>query len=150
MTDKDLNPNDYPEFQGSVLGDGNAPDPFDYEMPTEDVFKKNNLNIFQIFDMFAKESFFNKADRKDINNFKRDLELESKLLDESVSIDELSTEEKLKVTEYFKLITKLTPKMEKANPDKINGLINKYSRDNNGKVKPFKKKRFRDIKKQLK
>ena len=110
---------------------------------------KNNFNIFSVIELFSKEGFLSKADRKELNKFKRDLDLEARLLDDSLSYDDLTPEQSNKVLEYFALITKITPKLEKASPEKINNLVKKY-KDNNGKSKPFKKTRFRDLKKNIK
>lgn len=106
----------------------------------------NNFNIFQALDLFSKEGFLGKEDRKYLDGFERDLDLEAKLLDNSLSYDDLTPEEVLKMSDYFKLLSKLTPKLESANPKKISNLVKKYSEDN-GKAKPFKKQRFRDVKK---
>lgn len=128
----------------------------DYQMPQEKVFeshnslenKGNNFNIFQMLDLFSKEGFLSKEDRKTLGKFERDLNLEAKLMDNNSSYDDLTPTEMLKMSEYFSLISKLTPNLEKSNPKKINSLIKKYSEDN-GKSKPFKKKRFRDVRKQI-
>lgn len=118
----------------------------DNAMYDEKYEKANNFNIFQALDLFSKEGFLNKEDRKYLDGFERDLDLEAKLLDNSLSYDDLTPEEILKMSDYFKLLSKLTPKLDSANPKKISSLVKKYS-ENNGKVKPFKKQRFRDVKK---
>lgn len=144
MEDKDLNPNDFPDYPVSVL-DGSSKQDFDGYEPMANSNEFSGIGFFSIFEIFEKENLLYKEDKKLLRNFKRDLYLESLLMDKDLDISVLTKEQQNKMTEYFKIISAITPKLNRISPNHLKNMVNKYT-NNNGKSKPFKKARWKDVK----
>lgn len=88
------------------------------------------------------------ADKKQILQFSRDTELESLMLDGEFDVDNLSTEQKKKLNEYYALFAniKLESNMSEATAKKIM----KRLEENETLVRKVKKKRWKDVKREMK
>lgn len=108
----------------------------------------SGMNIFKMLQAFAQEQMLDAADKKQILQFSRDTELESLMLDGEFDVDNLSTEQKKKLNEYYALFAniKLESNMSEATAKKIM----KRLEENETLVRKVKKKRWKDVKREMK
>ena len=142
--ERDL-PNNYPKElypgQHEVNWDGKAE-----ENPAEQL--AGGLNIFKMLQAFAQEHVLDAVDKKAVMTFKRDIELESLMLDGGLDMDNLSDKQKQKLNEYYSLFAKvkLDSNMDEAKAKKVMERL----MENETLRKKVKKKRWKDVKREVK